>query len=84
MGTGTGTYEDSESIPTPLSDIELLDWTGRAILDNKRGVIAASTPAILKRLNISNKHWIGGASQFERLHRKTFGGKRAHLIFDTS
>ena len=77
--------EDSEGIPMPLSAyIELVDWTGRAILDNKRGVIAAGTPAILKRLNISNKHWIGGASQFERLHRKTFGGKRAHLIFDTS
>ena len=68
----------------PLSAyIELVDWTGRAILNNKRGAIPANLPPILDRLNLSEKRFLNTATHFEALHRKTFGGKRAHLLADT-
>ncbi len=35
-----------------LGYIELVDCTGRAILDDKRGAIPADTPKIFERLNI--------------------------------
>ena len=37
--------------------IELVDWTGRIIRDDKRGAISESAPPILQRLNISTEHW---------------------------
>ena len=45
--------------------IELVDWTGRIIRDDKRGAINASTPPILKRLDISTDHWIELSTKFE-------------------
>ena len=37
-----------------LDYIELVDWTGRAILDDKRGSIPTDAPKIIERLNIVN------------------------------
>ena len=45
--------------------IELVDWTGRIIRDDKRGAIVASTPPILQRLDISTEHWIELSTKFE-------------------
>ena len=45
--------------------IELLDWTGRIIRDDKRGAIHGATPPILKRLNISTDHWLELSTKFE-------------------
>ena len=45
--------------------IELVDWTGRIIRDDKRGAIGASTPPILQRLGISTEHWIELSTKFE-------------------
>lgn len=50
-----------DCLPFKLEDyLELLDWRGRILRENKRGVIAASAPPILQRLNIT-------ARQFELL-----------------
>ena len=38
--------------------IELVDWTGRIIRENKRGYIEKNLPPILQRLNIPPKQWI--------------------------
>lgn len=46
--------------------IELIDWTGRIIRDDKRGFISGSAPSILQRLNISTKHWIELTTKFEQ------------------
>ena len=44
-------------IPFNLIDyIELIDWTGRAFVDNKRGAIPDDAPPILIRLGISPEH----------------------------
>lgn len=45
--------------------LQLVDWTGRAMLDNKRGSIADSHPPILNRLSITTSHWLYLTSHFE-------------------
>jgi REP element-mobilizing transposase RayT len=47
------------ALPFSLKDYLLLvDWTGRAIRDNKRGAIPEQLPPILTRLNIEPGHWL--------------------------
>ena len=53
-------------LPFRLTDyLELVDWTGRIIRDDKRGAIPTNTPSIVNRLNIDPKHWLYCATQFE-------------------
>jgi hypothetical protein len=45
-------------LPFRLTDyLELVDWTGRILWDDKRGAIPESTPQLLQQLNIDPKHW---------------------------
>ena len=44
--------------------LELVDWTGRAVLQGK-GSVDTDTPKILQRLSISPKHWIELSTNFE-------------------
>ena len=46
--------------------IELVDWTGRVIRDDKRRAIPESALPILTRLNISTDHWIELSTNFEQ------------------
>jgi len=46
--------------------IELVDWTGRTIRDDKRGAIPESARPILQRLEISEDHWIELSTSFEK------------------
>ena len=48
--------------------IELVDYTGRAIRDDKRGFIVQSTPPILQRLGINPDAWL-----------ETMGPKGIHM-----
>jgi len=55
------------AIPFELNDyIALVDWSGRAVLENKRGLIPVNTPPILFRLGIDEKDWINHIHYFER------------------
>ncbi|AJQ95513.1 hypothetical protein [Gynuella sunshinyii] len=66
-----------EGLPFKLSDyLELVDWTGRAIREDKRGFFAESLPPILNRLNISGKQWQQLTQQFEKQFR-CFAGQRS-------
>ncbi|MBL1277810.1 MAG: transposase, partial [Ectothiorhodospiraceae bacterium] len=48
-----------KGLPFRLTDyLELVDWTGRILRDDKRGAIPENTPPILGRLNIETKHWL--------------------------
>ena len=68
-----------QGLPYGLSDyLELLDWTGRIIRDDKRGAIPGNTPKILDRLNIEAKNWLHSAQHFERSFR-LFAGKMASV-----
>ncbi|MEW8184734.1 MAG: hypothetical protein AB2794_06960 [Candidatus Thiodiazotropha endolucinida] len=45
--------------------LELIDWTGRAIVEHKRGYIPGNQPPILERLEIDPQHWLYMAQYFE-------------------
>jgi len=53
--------------------LELVDWSGRQLHPNKRGAIAADTPPILKRLDISPKHWLYLSRNFESRFKRLVG-----------
>ena len=72
--------QNQNGIPFSFTDyLQLVDWTGRAIVDNKRGSIPDDLPPILQRLNLDTKRWLSNATQFEALHYQRFGKRRAHL-----
>ena len=69
----TATNEVQSGIPWSFTAyLELVDWTGRAIRDDKRGAIDGSLPPILERLSISPKQWLVNATQFEAMHNRRF------------
>lgn len=48
-----------DGLPFCLMDyLELVDWSGRAVRDDKRGAIAGGVPPILQRLGIDENAWI--------------------------
>ena len=61
------TADKYKSIPFELNEyLALVDWSGRAILQNKRGSIPTSTPPILYRLGINENDWINHIRYFEQ------------------
>lgn len=65
-----------DGIPFRLSDyLELVDWTGRVLRDDKRGAILNSLPPILGRLNIDPKQWLNTCQNFESQF-KSFAGNQ--------
>ena len=64
------------AIPFHYHDyLSLVDWTGRAMREDKRGAIPKHLPPILERLSISPKRWLNSSQQFEHLHRRRFYNK---------
>ena len=48
-----------EGILFNLTDyLELVDWSGRIIREDKKGVVPATLPAILQRLVMDARHWV--------------------------
>ncbi len=55
-----------KGLPLRLKDyLELVDWTGRAILESKRDYIPDNQPPMLDRLQIDSQHWLYMAQHFE-------------------
>ena len=55
-----------DGMPMRLTDyLDLVDWTGRQIRENKRGAISESEPAIMDRLGIDAEHWLYITQNFE-------------------
>lgn len=52
--------------------LELIDFTGRAVLDNKTGHIDHTLPNILQRLSLSHKTWFENSLNFEAMYFKRF------------
>jgi REP element-mobilizing transposase RayT len=52
--------------------LELLDWTGRIIRNDKRGFIDDKLPPILNRLELDTEQWHLNSTQFEFLHARRF------------
>ena len=71
--THQNTNNKHNSLPFNLIDyLELVDWTGRILRDDKRGFIKKTTPPILERLTVKNKEWLLTSSQFESIFNKHF------------
>ena len=59
-----------------LDYVELLDWTGRVIRDDKRGSIPEDKPSILQRLDITPEHWLELSTHFEDRFKGIVGSIR--------
>ena len=57
--------------------IELVDWTGRLIREDKRGAISATAPPILQRLDISSIHWLELTTNFEKRFKGIAGSAQS-------
>jgi len=62
-----GTREGGpEGLPFHFADyLELVNWTGRAVRDDKRGAIAEDLPPILEHIGITRAAWLELAKDFE-------------------
>jgi len=71
---GNPLKEMPKGLPFRLLDyIELIDWTGRCIREDKRGAISNSLPCALERLNIDPKHWLYLTQNFESQFKTLVG-----------
>ena len=65
--------EVQKGILFSLSDyLQLVDWTGRTVRDDKRGAIPGTVPPILTRLNIPIEQWLIDSQQFEKVVHRRF------------
>jgi REP element-mobilizing transposase RayT len=63
-----------DGIPFHLKDyLELVDWTGRVLREDKRGAIAQDVPPILQQLNINPKIWLVQTKHFGSLYSRFAG-----------
>jgi hypothetical protein len=66
-------------LPFRLTDyFELVDWTGRILRDDKKGVIPEEMPEILQRLQLDARHWCYLARNFEHPFKHLVGA--AHQV----
>ena len=79
------TQYEQAGIPFGLSAyIELVDWTGKIIRDDKRGFIDNALPPILDRLSIDKKAWLQQTTQFEQLFQKRFARLKTTVNLDNT
>ena len=60
-----------------LDHLELIDWTGRQIRENKTGSIDSSAPPILLRIGIAPEHWIELCTHFEERFKGLVGSQHS-------
>jgi len=65
--------QTQKGIPFSWQDyLSLVDWTGRAIRDDKRGAILDTQLSILHRLGITPNDWIDSSTRFEQCYQKRY------------
>ena len=70
---GAITNNVQNGLPFTFTDyLELVDFTGRAVLANKRGAIGSQQPPILQRLNVSAESWLKNNTKFEANYQSCF------------
>ncbi|MEO0443768.1 MAG: transposase, partial [Pseudomonadota bacterium] len=73
-----------KGIPFKFSDyLTLIDWTGRAIKDDKDRYISNQLPPILDRLAIEPEVWLENSTQFEARYRQRFHQDLSKTVSDT-
>lgn len=64
---GNSRNDMPEGIPFCVKDyLELVDWSGRTIRQDKKGAISEELPPILSRLHIDARHWLYLTKNFEK------------------
>lgn len=64
---GAATAARQSGIPFHFADyLELIDWTGRAVREDKKGFINSSRPKLLTELGIRDDAWLTSAKEFRR------------------
>ncbi|WP_237058456.1 transposase [Microbulbifer sediminum] len=67
-----------EGMPFRLQDyLELVDWSGRCLREDKRGAIDSELPPILERLQIDPRHWLYLNRHFESRFKSLVGSAHA-------
>jgi len=70
--------ENEKAIAFSLKDYsELLDWTGRALRDDKRGAIPGRAPPILQRLGLTSRQWLDYVPRVEKSFSHAIGHTEA-------
>ncbi len=78
----TGSHSETIGLPFQLNDyLELLDWSGRILREDKRGTISHCTPPILERLDINSDMWKTLTTHFEQQFSHWVGAD--HIIKQT-
>jgi REP element-mobilizing transposase RayT len=72
-----GIKQEAIGIPFKLEDyLDLVDWTGRIIRQDKRGAINPDLPPILERLNLPTEAWKILTTQFEQQFQHWVGSEQ--------
>ena len=73
--TGTENMNSPENaLPYDFLDyLALVDWTGRAVREDKRGAIPEQLAPILVRLGIEPANWLDSVCQFENRYQRVMG-----------
>ena len=76
-------YQDQlQGIHFTLIDyLELLDWTGRIIRQDKHGVIPTQTPALLNTLGLNSAIWLNLANDFGKEYHGAVGSIEELALF---
>ncbi|MEJ2682478.1 MAG: transposase [Gammaproteobacteria bacterium] len=72
--SGNACLNEPSGIPFKLEEyLQLIDWTGKILREDKRGYIPENSPPILERLKIDAKQWFYCAQHFESRFKKFVG-----------
>ena len=70
--------EPGISIPISRDEyLRLVDWSGRALRDKKRGTTRDALPPLLARLNLEQKHWLADMRHYGRWYYRAVGSVQA-------
>ena len=71
-----------KGLPFSLQDyFELIDWTGRAVRDDKKGAIPVDVLPILQKLGVNEAEWVGNVNHFGRRFHSVVGSVAAMRQF---
>ena len=71
---GEGKDAPVKPVPMSLTDyFALVDWTGRAIREDKGGAVPANVTPILEQLGVNQAKWVSNTQHFENRFRRGLG-----------
>ncbi len=71
---GSSEFQDESGIAFSLKDyLELVDWTGRAIRDDKKGAIPQEIRPIMQRLGIEPEAWLTSINHYNKNYFSVLG-----------